>query len=298
MLKEFEEYGIGNTPIMELPSVNGNRILLKPEMKNFLKSIKARTAYWIVSNLPADAKAKTIVESSSGNLGYALGYFCKESGFKFVCLIDESIAKEKRKRLEVAGITCICVEREKNYDLRSSRIRQAERMMAEGQFYWVNQYDNPYGIMAHEMTTGPEIWMQTEGKITHCICAMGSGGTVIGIGRYLKSMSEKVKIVGVEPFGSTIYGTVHAPYINAGTGLCGKPGNILRNNAVVDYSYTIQDKESIFFTKKLRDEFGLNVGISSGMTYAAAMRVTTQETGAVILAVAPDGGDAYEEYLQ
>lgn len=298
MLRNFQEYGIGNTPITELPGVNGNRIILKLEMKNFLKSIKARTAYWMIKYLPGDAEGRIIVESSSGNLGYALGYFCKESGLRFVCLIDSSIAEKKRERLDAAEIEYLQVEQEESFDLRSSRIRQARRMMESEQYYWVNQYDNPFGIMAHEMTTGPEIWRQTEGKITHCICPMGSGGTIIGTGKYLKNMSEKVKMVGVEPFGSTIYGTVDAPYINAGTGLCGKPGNISRNSWIVDDSYTVTDDESIYLARKLRDSFGLDVGISSGMAYAVALRIAARERGATILAVAPDGEEAYEEYLR
>lgn len=298
MLRDFQEYGIGNTPIAELPEVNGNRIILKLEMKNFLKSIKARTAYWMIRYLSEDAEDKIIVESSSGNLGYALGYFCKESGRRFVCLIDSSIARKKRERLDVSEIEYLKVEQEKGFDLRSSRIRQAQRMMESGQYYWVNQYDNPIGIMAHEMTTGPEIWKQTSGKITHCVCPMGSGGTIIGTGKYLKKMSKKVKMVGVEPFGSTIYGTVDAPYINAGTGLCGKPGNISRNSHIVDDSYTVTDEESIDLARRLRDDFGLDVGISSGMAYAGALRIAARETDATILAIAPDGGEAYEEYLK
>lgn len=297
MLRKYNEYGIGNTPIFELPKVNNNRIILKLEMKNFLKSIKARTAYWMIKNLPPNAKDKIIVESSSGNLGYALGYFCKEDHHKFLCLIDKSIAERKRERLRKVGIEYICVEKEDGCDLRSSRIRQANRMMESGRYYWVNQYDNPYGILAHEQTTGPEIWQQTEGEITHCVCAMGSGGTIIGIGKYLKKMSKTIKIVGVEPFGSTIYGTIDAPYINAGTGLCGKPGNIIRNSYIVDESYTIADRKSIDYAKELQVKFGLNVGISTGMAYAAALQIAACEHNAVIMVVAPDGGEAYEQYF-
>ncbi len=298
MLKELYEYGIGNTPVVELPKSNGNRILLKLEMRNFLGSIKARTAYWIVKNLPPEAKNRIIVESSSGNLGYALGHFCKENDLRFICLIDDSITKKKREYLENAEIEYICVEQEEGFDLRNSRIRKAERMMAGGKYYWVNQYDNPFGVMAHEMTTGPEIWKQTDGSITHFVCPMGSGGTIIGIGKYLKRMSEKIKIVGVEPFGSTIYGTVEKTYINAGMGLTGKPGNILHNNNVVDDSYTITDEESISLARMLRNDLRLNVGISSGTAYAGALRIAARETGATILAIAPDGGNAYEEYLK
>ena len=190
------------------------------------------------------------------------------------------------------------MEEESGFDLRSSRIRKAEQMMASGEYYWVNQYDNPFGIMAHEKTTGPEIWEQTEGRITHCICAMGSGGTIVGTGKYLKRMSQKVKIVGVEPYGSTIYGTVNAEYINVGMGLSGKPGNIIRNSGIVDKSYTVTDQESIYLAKELRNRYGLNVGISSGTVYTGALRIAERENGAMILAVAPDGGDAYVEYLK
>lgn len=298
MLKELYEYGIGNTPVVELPKSNGSRILLKLEMRNFLGSIKARTAYGIVKNLPPEAKNRIIVESSSGNLGYAQGHFCKENDLSFICLIDDSIMKKKREYLENAEIEYICVEQEEGFDLRNSRIRKAERMMAGGKYYWVNQYDNPFGVMAHEMTTGPENWKQTDGSITHFVCPMGSGGTIIGTGKYLKRMSEKIKIVGVEPFGSTIYGTVEKTYINAGMGLTGNPGNILHNNNVVDDSYTITDEESISLARMLRNGLGLNVGISSGTAYASALRIADRETGATILAIAPDGGDAYEEYLK
>ena len=244
MLKEYYEYGIGNTPIIELPKISGNRIILKLEMENFLKSIKARTAYWMIKNLPPYVKDKTIVESSSGNLGYALGYFCKENNFRFLCLIDKSITEQKKNRLIEAGIEYICVKQEDDYDLRTSRIRQANRMMESGQYYWVNQYDNLYGIMAHEQTTGPEIWKQTEG-----------------------------------------------------TGLYGKPGNIARNSSIIDESFIIEDRNSIYYAKELQTKFGLNVGISTGMAYAAALQIAEKDQNAVILVVAPDGGDCYEEYF-
>lgn len=297
MLKEAKEYGIGNTPVIELPDVNGNRMLLKLEYKNFLSNIKVRPAYWIVRNLPKEADDCIIIESTSGNLGYTLGYFIRESGRDFLCLVDSSTAKKKLDRLNAAGISYTFVEKEEGYDLRSSRIRKAECMMKYGNYYWTNQYDNPDGIKAHEETTGPEIWEQTEGKVTHCVCAIGSGGTVIGTGKYLKRMSPQIKMVGVEPYGSTIYGTVEAEYINVGAGLVGKPGNILRNPNIVDISYTICDAESIHWTVELNRKYKLNVGVTSGMAYAGALKIAETTTGATIVVVAPDGDECYEEYL-
>lgn len=110
-------------------------------------------------------------------------------------------------------------------------------------------------------------------------------------------MSETIKIVGVEPFGSTIYGTIDASYINAGTGLYGKPGNIARNSSIIDESFIIEDRNSIYYAKELQTKFGLNVGISTGMAYAAALQIAEKDQNAVILVVAPDGGDCYEEYF-
>lgn len=294
---EMSDYGIGNTPLIELEPINGNRILIKLERENYLGSIKARTGYWMIKNLPKEAHNKTVIESTSGNLGFALGFFCKEIGKRFLCLIDSSIAPSKLKKLEDAAIEYEIVEQRIGMDLRSSRIKRAEELSANGGYHWVNQYDNPFGIMAHQMTTAPEIWEQTKGKVTHVICPMGSCGTICGISLFMKERSELIKICGVEPYGSTIFGKVDAPYINVGVGLKGKPSNLLSSQAIVDIADTINDETSIHYAQKLYFDYKLAVGVTSGAAYAEALQIATTERDAVIVFIAPDGRESYGEYL-
>lgn len=296
-MKEMAEYQIGNTSLAELPEIRGNRILLKLEAENFLGSVKARTAYGLIRDLPEAAKGKTLVESTSGNLGFALGWFCREQGLDFVALVDASTPQVKLDRMTQEGITYEIVPQEGNLDLRTSRMRQAQRMMESGEYYWLNQYDNPAGVRIHEETTGPELWTQTAGKITHCVCAMGSCGTICGIARFLKKTDPKVEIWGVEPLGSTIYGQEDLPYLNAGAGAFGMPGNLRRNAQLVDGHYTITDAEAIAAAQELHHRFGLDVGITGGMNYAAAQKLAQQVTDAVIVAIAADGRGAYPEQL-
>lgn len=290
------DYHIGHTPLVELPCIHGNRIFLKLEKENFLGSIKARSAYWIIRDLP-DAADRIIIESTSGNLGFALGFFCKEAGLEFVALMDTTAPRAKLERFEKAGICYRLVEAEEGFDYRTSRIRLAQRMMDSDNYYWVNQYDNPSNIKAHELTTGPEIWEQTKGSVTHIICPMGSCGTICGLGRYFKRRAPSVQICGVEPFGSTIYGDHSGDYYNVGAGLAGKPGNLLRNPGTVDCALSVSDSDSIGYAQYLIKECGLGVGVTSGMAYCQAAALAQQLKGAVIVVIAPDGSEAYSEYL-
>lgn len=294
----MSDYGIGNTTLMELEPVNENRIFIKLERENFLGSIKARTGYWIIDNLPSDADNKVIIESTSGNLGLALGFFCRETNRKFLCLVDSSIAIKKLNSLEANGIEYEMVTAKAGLDLRSSRIKRAEELMATGDYYWVNQYDNPFGVMAHQCTTAPEIWEQTNHQVTHVVCSMGSCGTICGISRFLKEKSQDIKICGVEPLGSTIFGTIDAPYINIGVGLTGKPGNLISSHAIVDMSDTVDDATSIRYTQELYHKYHLAVGVTSGMAYAEALRIASATRNANIVFIAPDGRESYDEYLR
>lgn len=295
---EMSDYGIGNTPIKELDPINGNRIFIKLEQENYLGSIKSRTGYWIIKNLPKESENKTIIESTSGNLGLVLGYFCKEIGRDFLCLIDQTIAPSKLKKLKDAEIKYEMVKKSSGLDYRSSRIKRAEELMATGEYYWVNQYDNPFGIMAHQMTTAPEIWEQTNGKVTHVICPMGSCGTICGISLFMKERSENIKICGVEPYGSTIFGEIDDTYFNVGAGLRGKPGNLLSSHAIVDVADTVDDATSICYAQELYHKYQLAVGVTSGMAYAEALQIAATERNAVIVFIAPDGRESYSEYLK
>ena len=296
-LKPLEYYHIGNTPLIFAESINNNNIYIKLESENFLGSVKARTGYFMIQALSDEHRSKTIIEATSGNLGFALGFLCKEADLNFMCLIDESIAKAKLQRLREKHIRYEIVKQENGYDLRTSRIRLAQRMAADGNYYWINQYGNDNAVQAHALTTAPEIFAQMNGKIDFCFCPMGSCGTICGISRYLKRVLPDVKICGVEPLGSTIYAQYDAKYINAGAGLKGKPSNIINNPDTVDMNFVVSDDEAICTSKKILKELNVSLGITSGMAYAAALKTAQNKSGVNIVVIAPDGGESYAEYF-
>lgn len=297
IMKTMYEYGIGNTPMTTINLCNGNKLYIKQEKYNFLNSIKARTAYYLIKGL--DFKnIKGVVESTSGNLGFALSYFLEEIGVQFLCLIDESISKEKLEKIKQHHIDYRIVSKIGDLDYRSSRIKVAKELHESGRYYWCNQYDNKNCMLAHYETTGPEIWRQCRGEIDICLCPVGTGGTITGIAKYLKEKNKDIKVIGVEPIGSTIFGGVDGEYINAGTGLRGPSGLVERYMDYIDGYYQISDKESISCCKRLKKDYGLELGISSAMTYAAALDLSIKEKDKNIVMVAPDGMDSYISVLE
>jgi len=292
----MHEYGVGGTPLCELPPINGNRLFVKLENRNFLGSIKARTGYALVRGLevPRDL---VIIETSSGNLGLALDFFCREEGRPFFCLLDETIVPKKLDYIISKGIQCEIVSAEPGFDARTSRMRRAEALVSAGTHFWVNQCDNEDGVNVHRDTTGPEIREQTSGAVTAVFCALGSGGTISGVGEYFKSLGGAVKVFGAEPYGSTIFHTDEAPYISSGAGLRGKPGNIVRHADVIDGAYVIHDEETIEKFRLLNNKLKLGVGLTTGMVYAAAERYCGEARGETIVLVASDGMEYYHEYL-
>lgn len=290
------EYEIGRTPLLELQKIKNNRIFLKLESQNYLGSIKARTAYGIVQSLNV-SRDRIIVESTSGNLGLALNFFCKEDGRLFLCLLDETVIKLKQQHLKECGVEYEMVPVIGGLDGRTSRIRRAEELMKSEQYYWVNQYDNEYGVHIHKETTGREIYEATNGEVTCVICAVGSGGTIAGIGEYFKSIGAKVKLIGVEPYGSTIFHTYDAAYITAGAGLRGKPGNIQKHLDVVTDAIAVEDNISIRKFRNLNKLYHADVGITTGMAYAAAEQYCQQAENEMIVVIAPDGMEMYHEYM-
>ena len=298
MLSEMYEYHIGQTPLIRMPDINGNQIYIKAESYNYLGSIKARTGYYLIKMLPSEAIGKTIIESTSGNLGFALGFFCKEAGMDFVALIDPSIANSKQKRLENANIKYQKVDAFPGMDYRSSRIMMAKNMTQSGKYFWINQYHNKAGIQAHECTTAPEIYEQTDHRVTHIVCAMGSCGTICGLGRFFHKYDPVVKIIGTEPYGSTIYGEVHCSYLNVGAGLIGKPGNLIDNPDTVDEAFAVRDEDSIRSAQILWERHHFNAGVTTGMSYYIAQRIASIISEGCIVVISPDGRESYSEYLQ
>ena len=290
------DYGVGRTPLYELPSINGNKIYIKPESENFLGSIKSRTGYALVNGLkvPHDC---TIIETSSGNLGLALDFFCKEAGRPFFCLLDETIVPIKYELLLVRGVDCEIVPTMPGLDARTSRMQRADALVSAGTHFWVNQCDNEDGVRVHQQTTAHEIFQQTSGNVTSIFCSVGSGGTVSGVGEYFKRTNNKVKVFGAEPYGSTIFGTDEGSYISSGAGLRGKPANIIKHADVISGSYTIHDEDSISKYRLLNNELGINAGLTAGMVYAAAEMYCRTARNEIIVLIAADGAEYYTEYL-
>lgn len=296
MLKQMYDYGIGKTPLFELPKIGSNRIFLKQESRNHLKSVKARTAYGIIKRLEVP-KDRIIVESTSGNLGLALDFFCREDGRQFLCLLDETVIEAKRRHLESCGVECRIVPIFDGMDGRSSRIKFAQQLMEDKGYHWVNQYDNEAGVAIHRETTGAEIYEQTGGEVTCVICALGSGGTAVGIGEYFRSKGMKVNLVGVEPCGSTIFHAQDASYIPAGAGLRGKPGNIRKHPKAITQPFAISDAETLDKFRKLNCIYHADAGITTGMNYAAALKYCETAEHETIVILSADGMDMYSDYL-
>jgi len=266
------------------------------ESQNFLGSIKARTGYSLVSGLTVP-QGRTIIETSSGNLGLALDFFCKEVGRPFFCLLDETIVPKKLDYLLSRGVPCEIVPTAPGLDARTSRMKRADAMVSAGTHFWVNQCDNEDGVTVHWQTTAREIDEQTSGTVTAVFCAAGSGGTISGVGEYFKHKGGRVKVIGVEPYGSTIFHTATGTYISSGAGLCGKPGNILRHPDVISGSYTIHDRDSVSKYRVLNKTLNIKAGMSAGMVYAAAEQYCATRHGETIVIIAADGAEYYLEYL-
>jgi len=297
MLKPMYDYGIGNTPLYELPSINGNKLYIKMESENFLGSIKARTGYALVNGLKIP-KDRIIIETSSGNLALALDFFCKEAGRPFFCLLDETIVPIKLHYILSKGVKCEIVPTEPGLDARTSRMKRADAMVSAGTHFWVNQCDNEDGVTVHKQTTAREVFEQTSGKVTCVFCSVGSGGTVCGVGEYFKEKGSNVKVIGVEPYGSTIFNTVEGTYISSGAGLRGKPGNLLRHIDVINKSYVIHDHESVSKYIELNKKLNIKAGLTAGMLYAAAEKYCATAGNEKIVLVAADGAEYYSEYLR
>ena len=296
MLQSMYDYGIGHTPLYELPPINGNRLFIKLESHNFLGSIKSRTGYALVEGLkvPHDC---TIIETSSGNLGLALDFFCKEVGRPFFCLLDETIVPIKLNLLHERGIDCEIVPTEPGLDARQSRMKRAGALVSAGTHFWVNQCDNEDGVRVHQLTTAHEIDEQTSGTVTSVFCSVGSGGTVSGVGEYFKNKGNGVKVIGVEPYGSTIFHTDEGTYISSGAGLRGKPANVIRHADVIYSTYTIHDHESLSKYRTLNNELKINAGLSTGMIYAAAEKYCETVCDETVVLIAADGAEYYLDYL-
>ena len=292
---------VGNTPLIRLGTIERGEgieatLLAKVEYLNPGGSVKDRPAVKMLEVAEKEGLLKpggTVVEPTSGNTGAGLALAAAIKGYRCICVMPEKASKEKQDLLKAMGAEVVVTPSASPEDPRSY-YAVAERLAREipGGFK-PGQYENPANPLAHYETTGPELWRQTEGRITHFVAGMGTCGTITGTGRYLKGQSAGLRVVGVDPEGSIFSDpdNVH-PYAVEGVGEDFYPGN--HDGSVVDQVIQVDDRESFLMTRRLMVEEGLFVGGSCGMAAVGAVRVAKGlPQDAVVIVLLPDTGRNY-----
>jgi cystathionine beta-synthase len=269
---------IGNTPLVKLnktvEEINA-LVLAKVETFNPGNSAKDRMAVKMIEDAEAQGLLKqggTIIEGTSGNTGMGLALVAIIKGYKLICVISDKQSKEKMDILRAVGAEVIVCPTNVDADDSRSYYSVSKRLAEETPNSWyVNQYDNPSNSIAHYEQTGPEIWKQTEGKVTHFVVGVGTGGTISGVGKYLKEKNPAIKIWGIDTYGS-VFKKYHEtgifdeneiyPYITEGIGEDILPKNV--DFSVIDGFTKVTDKDAAIYTRKIAKEEGIFVGNSAG----------------------------------
>ena len=305
---------IGNTPLIKLnyPSkITGCNIYGKAEFLNPGGSIKDRAAKAIILDAIKDGKLKnsgTIVEGTAGNTGIGLGLVGNSMGFKTIIVMPETQSQEKKDALNLIGCELILVPA-LPYSNPGNYIRQSETLANElnkserNGVLWANQFDNISNMNGHFNTTGPEIWAQLDGKVDGFTCAVGTGGTVAGVSKYLKEKKEDIKVFLSDPYGSALYNYYKKDELKAegnsiteGIG----QGRITENlkHLVVDDAVRINDKEALEMIFKLLKEEGLFLGGSSGINVCGAIKMAEKlGPGHNIVTILCDSGQRYQSKI-
>jgi cysteine synthase B len=279
---------IGNTPLVKLQKLgagSGNILLVKLEGNNPAGSVKDRPALNMIVQAQRRGDIQpgdTLIEATSGNTGIALAMAAAVMGYHMVLIMPESMSEERRAAMKAYGAELILVSAEQSMEGARDL---ALKMQSEGKGRVLDQFNNPDNSAAHYMGTGPEIWRQTEGEITHFVSAMGTTGTIMGTSRYLKEQNPEIQIVGVQPEeGSKIPGIRRWPveYL---------PG--IFDAARVDLTLDVSQAEAEQTTRELATREGIFCGISSGGAVAAMLKLNQQVENAVMVSIICDRGDRY-----
>ena len=286
------EDSVGNTPLVRLKRIpgaandgNGNIILAKLEGNNPAGSVKDRPALSMVVRAEQRGTIKpgdTLIEATSGNTGIALAMAAAMRGYRMVLVMPEHLSVERRQTMRAFGAEIILTP--KAGGMEGAR-DLAEKMRDEGKGVILDQFANPDNPLAHYEGTGPEIWRDTEGTITHFVSSMGTTGTIMGVSRFLKEKNPRVQIVGCEPTeGSQIPGIRKWPeaYLPR-----------IYDAARVDRIESVSQTEAEDMTRRLAREEGIFAGISSGGAMCVALRVAAEVKSAVIVSIVCDRGDRY-----
>lgn len=299
---------IGNTPLVKLNKVTAGTealVLAKVETFNPGNSVKDRMAVKMIEDAEADGRLKpggTIIEGTSGNTGMGLALVAIIKGYKLICVISDKQSKEKMDILRAVGAKVVVCPTDVEPTDPRSYYSVSKRLAEETPNSWyVNQYDNPSNALAHYEQTGPEIWEQTEGKITHFIAGVGTGGTISGIGKYLKEKNPNIKIWGIDTYGS-VFKKYHETgifdeneiysYITEGIGEDILPKNV--DFSLIDGFTKVTDKDAAVYTRKIALEEGIFVGNSAGAAVKGLLQLKDHfKPQDVVVVLFHDSGSRY-----
>jgi cysteine synthase B len=287
MYKTLDHY-VGNTPLVQLkrlPGKTGNTILLKLEGNNPAGSVKDRPALSMIQRAEARGDIKpgdTLIEATSGNTGIALAMVAAMRGYKMILVMPDNQSVERRQSMKAYGAELVLTPKDGSMELARD---VALKMQAEGEGIVLDQFGNMDNPLAHYEGTGPEIWRDTAGKITHFVSSMGTTGTIMGVSRYLKEQNPNVQIIGVQPEdGAQIPGIRKWPeaYLPK-----------IYDASRVDKILYVSQPNAEKTTRRLASEEGVFAGISSGGALHAALQLSKQVENAVIVSIVCDRGDRY-----
>ncbi|MFZ0229770.1 MAG: cystathionine beta-synthase, partial [Mycobacterium sp.] len=291
---------IGNTPLVQLNSVvppGSGRVVAKVEYLNPGLSSKDRIAVKMIDAAEASGELKpggTIVEPTSGNTGVGLALVAQRRGYRCVFICPDKVSEDKQNVLRAYGAEVVVCPTAVPPDHPNSYYSVSDRLVGEIDGAWKpDQYSNPQGPASHYETTGPEIWADTDGQVTHFVAGIGTGGTITGAGRYLKDASQgRVRVVGADPEGSVYSGGTGRPYLVEGVGEDFWPAAY--DKAVPDEIIAVSDSDSFNMTRRLAREEAMLVGGSCGMAVVAALKVAEKAgPDALVVVLLPDGGRGY-----
>ena len=291
MYKTLEDY-VGNTPLVRLKRLpgkeveaRGNVILAKLEGNNPAGSVKDRPALSMITRAARRGDIKpgdTLIEATSGNTGIALAMAAAMGGYRMILVMPENQSIERRQTMRAFGAELVLTPRDGGMELARD---VAEKLRDEGRGVILDQFANPDNPLAHYEGTGPEIWRDTEGRVTHFVSSMGTTGTIMGVSRYLKEQNPAVCIVGCQPEdGSQIPGIRKWPeaYLPK-----------IFDRSLVDRVEAVSQGEAEKMTRRLASEEGIFAGISSGGAVAVALRLAAEVSNATIVTIVCDRGDRY-----